>query len=176
MDMKQQTIVTLDLEGVLVPEIWIAVAQKTGIERLKREYGFAASRYIIDRARRYVEQAGKKMMICLICPTATDEALRGLPRYDQAFVDHLYEQGFLLFDMNEVHRRDYQAFSLSIDDYRKRYWIGHYSPAGNHFFAYSLKDLVGDWLDPKPITYRGETAGAIDFTGYLPAVATAGLR
>ena len=32
---KQQTIVTLDLEGVLVPEIWIAVAQKTGTERLK---------------------------------------------------------------------------------------------------------------------------------------------
>ena len=32
--MKQQTIVTLDLEGVLVPEIWIAFAQKTGIEQL----------------------------------------------------------------------------------------------------------------------------------------------
>lgn len=31
-----QTIVTLDLEGVLVPEIWIAVARKTGIEALKR--------------------------------------------------------------------------------------------------------------------------------------------
>ncbi len=33
--MKQQNIVTLDLEGVLVPEIWIAFAQKTGIEQLK---------------------------------------------------------------------------------------------------------------------------------------------
>ena len=33
--MKQQTIVTLDLEGVLVPEIWIAFAKKTGIEQLK---------------------------------------------------------------------------------------------------------------------------------------------
>ena len=33
--MKQQTIVTLDLEGVLVPEIWIACAEKTGIEQLK---------------------------------------------------------------------------------------------------------------------------------------------
>ena len=33
--MKQQTIVTLDLEGVLVPEIWIAFAEKTGIEQLK---------------------------------------------------------------------------------------------------------------------------------------------
>ena len=34
--MKQQTIVTLDLEGVLVPEIWIAFAEKTGIHALRR--------------------------------------------------------------------------------------------------------------------------------------------
>lgn len=33
---RQQTIVTLDLEGVLVPEIWIAVAERTGIEALRR--------------------------------------------------------------------------------------------------------------------------------------------
>jgi len=32
----QQTIVTLDLEGVLVPEIWVAVAAKTGIDALRR--------------------------------------------------------------------------------------------------------------------------------------------
>ena len=32
----RQSIVTLDLEGVLVPEIWIAVAEKTGIEDLRR--------------------------------------------------------------------------------------------------------------------------------------------
>lgn len=32
---KMQTIVTLDLEGVLVPEIWIAVAEKTGIPSLR---------------------------------------------------------------------------------------------------------------------------------------------
>lgn len=32
----QQCIVTLDLEGVLVPEIWIAVAERTGIEALRR--------------------------------------------------------------------------------------------------------------------------------------------
>lgn len=34
--MKQQTVVTLDLEGVIVPEIWIAVAEKTGIAALRR--------------------------------------------------------------------------------------------------------------------------------------------
>ncbi|GDY22910.1 phosphoserine phosphatase ThrH [Verrucomicrobiota bacterium] len=32
----KQSIVTLDLEGVLVPEIWIAVADKTGIPELRR--------------------------------------------------------------------------------------------------------------------------------------------
>jgi phosphoserine/homoserine phosphotransferase len=32
----QQSIVTLDLEGVLVPEIWIAVAETTGIDALRR--------------------------------------------------------------------------------------------------------------------------------------------
>lgn len=31
-----QTIVTLDLEGVLVPEIWITVAETTGIKELRR--------------------------------------------------------------------------------------------------------------------------------------------
>lgn len=32
----QQTLVTLDLEGVLVPEIWIAVADATGIDAFRR--------------------------------------------------------------------------------------------------------------------------------------------
>lgn len=31
----KQSIVTLDMEGVLVPEIWIAVAEKTGIAELR---------------------------------------------------------------------------------------------------------------------------------------------
>jgi phosphoserine / homoserine phosphotransferase len=33
---KKQAIVTLDMEGVLTPEIWIAVAEKTGIPALRR--------------------------------------------------------------------------------------------------------------------------------------------
>lgn len=31
-----QSIVTLDMEGVLTPEVWIAVAEKTGIDELRR--------------------------------------------------------------------------------------------------------------------------------------------
>lgn len=36
MSEQRQSIVTLDLEGVLVPEIWIAVAETTGIDALRR--------------------------------------------------------------------------------------------------------------------------------------------
>jgi len=32
----KQSIVTLDMEGVLTPEIWIAVAERTGIDALRR--------------------------------------------------------------------------------------------------------------------------------------------
>ncbi len=35
-DAERQTIVTLDVEGVLVPEIWIAVAERTGVDGLRR--------------------------------------------------------------------------------------------------------------------------------------------
>jgi hypothetical protein len=55
-----------------------------------------------------------------------------------------------------------------VEDYMKRYYIGHYSPIGNHFFAYSIKDTIVDWLDPKPITYRSDEQRMIDFEGYLP--------
>ncbi|MGI9578660.1 MAG: bifunctional phosphoserine phosphatase/homoserine phosphotransferase ThrH [Microthrixaceae bacterium] len=33
---RRQTLVTLDLEGVLIPEVWIATAEATGIDDLRR--------------------------------------------------------------------------------------------------------------------------------------------
>jgi phosphoserine/homoserine phosphotransferase len=36
LDTATQTVVTLDLEGVLIPEVWIAVAERTGIDGLTR--------------------------------------------------------------------------------------------------------------------------------------------
>jgi len=56
--------------------------------------------------------------------------------------------------MNHVHAKDFKCFNLSLEDYYSRYFIGHYNPTGNHFFAFSLKDTVVDWLDPKPVTYQ----------------------
>ena len=108
-------------------------------------------------------------MIVLLDPgKAMKQLLSGEPRVDQTIVDFLEKEGFNYFDMNLVHREDYKNFNLSIAEYYKRYFIGHYNPSGNHFFAYSLKDRLVEWLDPKPFSYQTGDDWIIDFKGYLP--------
>jgi hypothetical protein len=82
---------------------------------------------------------------------------------------YLGERGFLFVDSLEKHREDFADFHLNARDYIKRYYIGHYSPAGNHFFAFAVKDAFVGWLDPKPVTYR-QTGDSIGFRGYLEEV------
>ena len=136
--------------------------------QLRLAYGFAATKHIIEAAVSFCQQNGKNMMILLLCPRATRQLLNGQPRYEQEIVDYLDQKGLRYFDMNLVHLEDYISFNLSIEDYMKRYYIGHYSPVGNHFFAYALKNTMVDWLEPKPITYRHDDVRMIDFKGYLP--------
>lgn len=71
------------------------------------------------------------------------------------------------FDMDQVHLSDFKKYALSWEEYQKEYFIGHYNPGGNHFFAYSIKDKVVDWLNPKSPTYMNLDAKTLDFKGYL---------
>ena len=89
-------------------------------------------------------------------------------RYAQSVVDYLIREKFLYFDMNEVLLRDFQKSKLPYQEYMKQYFIGHYNPRGNHFFSYSIKDKVIEWLDPKPIADQKRDPEPVDFQGYLP--------
>ena len=129
---------------------------------------FAVTKHILDQATTFCQKSDKKLLVCLLCPTTTRQLLDNRPRYDQSIVDHLQEKRMLYFDMNVVHQRDYASFRLPIEDYLKRYFIGHYNPTGNHFFAYSIKNTIVDWLTPEPQTYRKGTQKAFDYSGYLP--------
>ena len=131
-------------------------------------YSFAATKIILKKSRAFADAHDKKLMIILLDPyRVTRTLLEGGTRYDQEIVDYLEENKFLVFDMNLVHLEDYESFNLSVGDYFKRYFIGHYNPSGNHFFAYALKDRVVGWLDPKPLPYRNTAQKIIDFKGYL---------
>lgn len=143
-----------------------ALTQQAG-ELLDR-YSLCATRYILAKTREFTKQNGKKLLVILFDPyRVMADMQNGGTRYDQEIVDYLKKEKFDYFDMNEVQLQDYRKYSLTFETYMKEYFIGHYSPRGNHFFAYSIKNTVVNWLEPKPITYRKTNAESDDFKGYI---------
>jgi len=143
---------------------------KASVSSLLDKYSFAATEFILKKANNFAAANNKKLMVVLFDPYRVTKALlRNEKRYDEKIVNFLKENDVNYFDMNLVHQQDFKSFNVSIDDYFKRYFIGHYSPAGNHFFAYSIKPKIIDWLQPKPITYENTNKQITDFKGYLEA-------
>lgn len=115
-----------------------------------------ASMWIVDKVEAFVREKGKELMIFLTYGTRSiTDACAGRPRFDQGFLDFLKEKGIPIVDGWEKHVEDFKSFNLSPEAYIRRYYIGHYNPQGNHFFAFAVKDALVHWLHPKPITYRG---------------------
>ncbi|MEO5723558.1 MAG: bifunctional phosphoserine phosphatase/homoserine phosphotransferase ThrH [Ilumatobacteraceae bacterium] len=81
----QQTIVTLDLEGVLVPEIWIAVAERTGIDELRRTTRDEPDYDVLMRSRLDVLAKNRLTMSSIAEVIATLRPLDGA----RAFLDEL---------------------------------------------------------------------------------------
>ena len=84
----QQTLVTLDLEGVLIPEVWIAVAERTGLEVLTRTTRDEPDYDVLMRYRLDIlEQNGLTMSLI-------EDVISGLAPLDGAkkFLDELRTQ------------------------------------------------------------------------------------
>lgn len=144
---------------------------KESVSILLDKYGFAATRYILAQARLFAQSHNRKLMVVLFDPyKVTRSLIEEGTRYDQEIMDWLDQNNFNYFDMNLAHVEDYRSFNLNLDDYMKRYFIGHYNPAGNHFFAFSIKDKIIEWLELKPITYKDKEKAAMEFNGYLEGV------
>ena len=95
------------------------------------------------------------------------ESIEKGTRFDESFLDYLKVFGLPFIDSLEVHRSDFKDHNLDVDGYIKKYYIGHYNPLGNFFFASCIRDKVADWLDPKPVTYREESLNIKEMVGYL---------
>jgi hypothetical protein len=135
---------------------------------LLNRYSQRATIFVLEKVRAFVSHENKRLLILLFDPFATLQQMhKGEPRNDQETVDYLVRNKVDYFDMNEAHLRDFKKYSLSWWDYMKEYFIGHYNPHGNHFFAFSIKDKLVAWLDPRPITYRNPDAETLDFESYI---------
>jgi len=139
--------------------------------QLLDRYSLEATRLTLAKAREFARSNNKKLLIVLFDPgRAMREIRQSGTRYDQPIIDYLKKENFDYFDMNEVQLRDFAQYSIPFDDYMKLYFIGHYNPRGNHFFAYSIKDKIVSWLDPKPVPYRTRDEESVDFQQYLRTV------
>lgn len=115
---------------------------------------FRSSILLLDRLRTELSEQGKKLLVLLSYPGGTvADACRGHSRPDSYFVGQLDELGITYVDSLAAHLADYSAFSIGPDEYVDRYYYGHYTPAGNHFFGYAIREPLLDWLDPGPPAY-----------------------
>src|SRR5262249_60494680 len=98
----------------------------------------------------------KKMLILLSSPARLGgDACEGRAGEHEASVPFLRESGIPFVNGLERHRGDFRSFATSPKESADRYYIGHYKPQGNHFFAFAVKDAFVGWLDPAPLAYRG---------------------
>jgi hypothetical protein len=117
--------------------------------------GLHSTLWVLDRVRAFARERGKKLLFLLSYGADNGMALaKGKPIEDALVLERLRALPEPFIDIRDHHAADYRDFSCGVDAYCKRYWIGHYGPRGNHFFAYAIKDAVVRWLEPKPVAYR----------------------
>jgi hypothetical protein len=160
-----------------MPDFFTANAIKASATQLLHAYAVRVGMLIMDRLQAHCKQNNQELMVLLSYPVGSVwHACNRSPADDpdntdwhpQVFKDHLKERGIPLVDSLPAHVAEYDTFKLSAKQYVDRYYIGHYNPQGNHFFAYANKESIRNWLNPPPPAYRNDQEPLIRFKGYLP--------
>ncbi len=130
--------------------------------KLRLAYGFKSTEYILERMLPWAEQRGKKVVLLLSYGRSIlPKLLEGEERFDRVFIDYLDSNKIPYVDSLRKHAEDFRALGVSAQQYADRYYVpaavaavfGHYSPAGNLFFAFAVKDDIVARLEPKPPAY-----------------------
>lgn len=136
--------------------------KRTATELYTRAALFATMR-IIEKIEHYASSQGKQVLFVLSYGQGNAaRVLQTGERFDQSLLDFLDEKRLPYVDLMEAHGRDYAQFKITVDEYIKRYWIGHYNPRGNFFQAFAIKDKLVELLDPKPISYSTDPSKYIE--------------
>ena len=150
-----EEISVLAREHDLAMKIDSAAALSTAIETLDTKSSLYASMCITEKVMDYGAAHGKKMLFVLSFGAGDFHRLQNRgQRFDQEFIDFLDRKGWPYVDTLAAHLAEFSQFKISLDEYLKRYYIGHYNPHGNHFTAFAMKDKLVAIMEPKPITYR----------------------
>jgi hypothetical protein len=142
-----------------------AASRRASAEKLGDLVARASTVHVMEKLHAFAAQNRRRLMVVLSYGTrAMLRACDGGPKLaaDVALLEWFKERGIPAVDAFDAHVADFAQFRISAADYIKRLYIGHYTPAGNQFFAFAIKPAVVDWLDPKPIAYQ-DSGSIIDF-------------
>jgi hypothetical protein len=152
-------------------------AVRGSVNRLYHAYAVRSGMKIVEKMHAELEARGKKLMVLLSHPMGSVwHHCTGETHGHDGFIDwhpvlfreFLAARGIPYLNTVEQHVADFRQFNLTAKEYVDRYYIGHYNPAGNHFFAYAIRQALVAWLDPQPPAYQGRGQTPIRFEGYLP--------
>ena len=136
--------------------------KRTAAELYTRAALFATMR-IVEKIEHYASAQGKQVLFVLSYGQRNAaKVLKTGERFDQSLLDFLNQKRLPYVDLMEAHGRDFAQFNLTVDEYIRRYWIGHYNPLGNFFQAFAIKDKLVELLDPKPISYSTDPSKYIE--------------
>lgn len=151
---------------------------KQSTQKLYEAYAIKAGMKIMERVHQSLARAGKKLFVLLSYPASNIwYACAGKPKTTSAPIFDFHPREFMEFlesrkipyiDSAQKHVEEFRQFRIDAKAYVDRYYIGHYNPKGQHFFAFAIKNEIVGWLSPKPPTYAMEAEGIIRFEGYLP--------
>lgn len=159
------------------PDLSFPEAIKKTANRVIHGYAIQVGNQIVENLHNFCTANGKKLLVLLSYPVgsvwhACNRTKPGDPDnvdwHPNAFKEFVRNRNIPLIDSLPCHVAEFDSFKLSAKAYVDRYYIGHYNPKGNHFFAFAIKDDLLKWLDPKPPAYRTDKEPLIRFKGYLP--------
>ncbi len=132
-------------------------------EALDTAAGLFATMRIIELVEQFASRHGKRVLYVLsFSGHGVARTLQSGKRFDQPFVDFMKEKGLPFVDLMEAHRRDFDQFQITPEQYVKRYWVGHYNPRGNFSQAFAIKDKLVELLDPRPLSYATDRPDYVD--------------
>jgi hypothetical protein len=129
------------------------------IDELYNNVAFFVSKCIVEKVEEFATANKKKVLYVLSYSVRNiSRKLKSGYRFDQEFVDFLQKKGLPYVDLMDAHKKEFDSFKTSVEDYIKRYYIGHYNPRGNFFQAFAIKNKMVEILKPKPTSYQKELA------------------
>ena len=114
-----------------------------------------STRPVVELVEQFCKAEGIVLMFILSYSSPTiGTVLDGGDRFDLGFVDWLKGRSHPVVDMCDTFNREFKHSTVDLDDFVKRYYIGHHTPFGNAYTAWTVMEVLVDLLDPKPLPYQ----------------------